>query len=116
MTDAIPMKCFMSHCKCDSKPCWQSLVHSLGVFIYITIIASIMSNGGKLFNKADNFWNPIAFLLLFVFSALITSSLVLGRPIYLYFDDKKEEAVKFLLYTIGWLFAITLIVFLTQIF
>jgi hypothetical protein len=75
-----------------------------------------MSNSEKIFNKADNFWSPIAFLLLFVSSALITSSLVLGRPIYLYFDGKKEEAVKFLLYTIGWLFGITIIVFLTQIF
>ena len=110
------MKFFKTSCKCSSKLCWQSLAHSLGVFVYIVIVALIMSNGDKLFGKMTNFWGPIAFLLLFVFSALVTSSLVLGRPVYLYFDGKKEEAVKLFLYTIGWLFGITLVVFLFQIF
>ncbi|MFA4941503.1 MAG: hypothetical protein WC582_02810 [Patescibacteria group bacterium] len=107
------MKCFFRK---THGLCWQSLIHSLGVLIYVIIVAMIMSNGEKLFGKTDTFWSPIAFLMLFVSSALITSSLVLGRPIYLYFDGRKEEAIKFLFYTIGWLFIITFIVFLSLIF
>jgi len=110
-----PMKFFKPTCKCDSKLCWQSFAHSLGVFIYVTIIAMVMRNGEKLFGKEDTFWSPIAFLMLFVFSALITSSLILGRPIYLYFDGKKEEAIKLFFCQIGWLFVITLIVFVSLI-
>jgi len=109
------MKFFKTSCKCSSKLCWQSFAHSLGVLIYVVIVALIMNNGEKIFGKMDTFWGPISFLMLFVFSALITSSLILGRPIYLYFDGKKEEAVKLFFCTIGWLFIITLVIFISQI-
>lgn len=105
------MKC----CKCSGKLCWQSLASSIGVFVYVVIVALIMSNGERLFGKMTTFWGPIAFLMLFVFSALITGSLVLGRPIYLYLDNKKEEAVRLFFCNIIWLFVITLIIFVSQI-
>ena len=73
-----------------------------------------MSRGEELFGKMDNFWGPVAFLMLFVFSALITASLVLGRPIYFYLDGKREKAIKLFFYNIGWLFIITIIVFTFQ--
>ncbi|MDD5032121.1 MAG: hypothetical protein PHR36_03695 [Patescibacteria group bacterium] len=108
----------MKLCKADCKSCglcWQGLVSSLGVFVYVILVSLIMSYGEKLFGKMTNFWGPIAFLMLFVFSALITASLVLGRPIYLYLGNKKEEAVRLFFCNIAWLFVITLIVFLYQI-
>ena len=106
------MKC----CKCSGKLCWQSLLSSLGVFVYVAIVAWIITNGEKLFGKMTNFWGPIAFLMLFIFSALVTGSLVLGRPIYLYFNNNKEEAIRLFFCNIIWLFIITVIVFLFQIF
>jgi len=108
------MKCCKIDCK-SCKLCWQSLLSSIGVFVYVVIVALIMSNGERLFGKMTTFWGPIAFLMLFVFSALITGSLILGRPIYLYLNDKKEEAVRLFFCNIIWLFVITLIIFVSQI-
>ena len=39
------------------------------------------------------------FLMLFVFSALLTGYLVLGKPIMMYVDGQKKEAVRLLFYT-----------------
>jgi len=108
----------MKFCKTDCKSCklcWHGLASSVGVFVYVVIVTLIMSNGEKLFGKMTTLGGPIAFLMLFVFSALITGSLVLGRPIYLYLNGKKEEAVRLFFCQVIWLFAITLIVFLYQI-
>ena len=54
-------------------------------------------------------------LLLFILPAAITGALVLGRPILLYVENHKAEAIKMFFYTVGWLFAIMLIVFLIMI-
>lgn len=90
----------------------SSFLHSLGVVIYITLVATLMQNGDKLFGKTDNkFFAPIAFLMLFVFSALTCGLLVLGRPMYLYFSNEKEKAIRLLLATAGWLFVMTLLAF-----
>ncbi|MEK7174665.1 MAG: hypothetical protein AAB759_03335 [Patescibacteria group bacterium] len=55
---------------------------------------------------------PAAMLLLFVFSAGVTSSLVFGRPVLWYVEGKKQEALSLLFYTLGFLFVITVILFL----
>ncbi|MFH1749521.1 MAG: hypothetical protein ABH837_01320 [bacterium] len=89
-----------------------SIVHSFGVLIYIFLVALLMNYGEQIFGKMNNVWGPIAFLLLFVLSALIVGILVLGKPIILYLDEKKKEAVQLLLYTVLWIFVITLIVFI----
>lgn len=95
---------------------WQyALVHSAGVLLYIALVALIIQNGEKIFGKMQNFWGPVAFLLLFVFSALITGLLVLGRPAYLFLNGAKTEAVKMLFYTVGWLFIIMVVVLFVNI-
>ena len=86
-----------------------SLVNALGVFIYVMAVAWIITNGERIFGQMQNFWGPVAFLLLFVFSALVTGLLVFGRPVYLYLNNFKKEAVKMLLFTVVDLFAITLL-------
>ena len=92
-----------------------SFINSAGVLIYISAVAGLVLNGEKIFGKMEHIWGPIAFLLLFVFSALVTGLLVLGRPVYLFLDGFKKEAVKMLLYTVGWMFLITLLVLVTNI-
>lgn len=89
-----------------------SIINSLGAFVYISAVAWLMFNGKNFFPKQDNFWMPVGLLLLFVLSATIVGALVLGRPIYLYLDGKKSEAIKLLAYTIGCLFVMTVITFL----
>lgn len=100
----------------NSKLILLSFFNSLSITAYISVVTLAMRNGEKIFGKVENnFLGPIAFLLLFVMSAAITGSLVVGRPILLYLENRKAEAVKLFLYTISWLFLFTAITFGTQI-
>jgi len=88
----------------------KSLLHALAVIAYIAVVVLIMQFGEDIFGSNNNqIWAPIGVLLLFTVSAAITGALVLGRPAYLFFNGQKTEAVKFLLYTIAWLFFMTLL-------
>ncbi|HOZ36832.1 MAG TPA: hypothetical protein PLR18_03310 [bacterium] len=82
----------------------RSLVHSLGVVIYILLVTGLMSKANDWFGKEDTALSGAAFLLLFVLSATVVGSLVLGKPILLYWDGEKKNALKMLFYTSGWLF------------
>lgn len=92
-----------------------SLFNAIGVAVYIFLVSLVIQNGEKIFGKMDSSWGPIVFLLLFILSAAITGFLVVGRPILFYIDGKKAEAVSLFLYTIGFLFVITAVVFVAQI-
>ncbi len=100
----------------NQKVWFWSLVNAVGVFIYVMLVVLVMTNGEKIFGEMENFWGPVTFLLLFVFSALVCGLLVFGRPIYLWFDNAKKEAVKMLLFTVVNLFAILLAALLVNIF
>ncbi|RJO59382.1 hypothetical protein C4546_02470 [Candidatus Parcubacteria bacterium] len=88
-------------------------LHSVGVVIYILIVAWILSNAETWFGRADNLLGPLAFLLLFTLSAAIVGLLVFGRPVYLFLNGKKKEAVSLTFTTLGFLFVEALIFFLT---
>jgi hypothetical protein len=77
-------------------------------------VAWILFNGQRIFGRVTSFWGPLAVLMLFVVSATIVGSLVLGRLILLYLDGKKNEALRFFDYTVGWLATFTLVVFLIR--
>ncbi|MFA7654016.1 MAG: hypothetical protein WCX97_03175 [Candidatus Magasanikbacteria bacterium] len=91
----------------NSKLIFWGFVHAMGVDLYITIVAIIIRYGEQIFGKMNNLFGPMAFLMLFVLSAAITSALVLGRPILLYMEGKKIEAIKLFGYILGWLFILT---------
>lgn len=94
-----------------SRLIWQSFLSSFGVLIYVTAVALVMNNGEKLFGKIDNVFGPVFLLMLFVVSALITSTLVFGRPIYLYLNGNKKDGISLFFYTVGWL-----VIFLLSVF
>lgn len=91
----------------------RGALDAVGVFIYTAAVAWLMFNGQKIFGKAETFWMPVALLLLFVLSAAITGLLVLGKPIVLYLNGSKKEAVRLLLYTLASLCIIMIIVFIS---
>lgn len=91
------------------------VLHSLGVLAYVSLVVLFMSNAEKIFGKSDNFLTGIIVLLIFILSALITGSLVLGRPIMYYLDGKKNEAIKLLSYTIISLAVILALVIFTYL-
>ncbi len=92
-----------------------SLVNAIGVFAYVMLAVLAITNGEKIFGEMKNFWGPVTFLLLFVFSALVCGLLIFGRPIYLWFDNAKKEAVKMILFTVVNLFVILLVAFLVNV-
>jgi len=89
------------------------LLHAIGVAIYVAIVAMFMQSAPRLFGHGHTLMGPIAFLLLFVISAAITGTLVLGRPILAYLDGRKSDAIALFLATLAWLVLILVATFLT---
>ena len=77
----------------NSKLVLYSIYNSLGVLVYVAVVAYIIFNGEQLFGKMANFWGPVAFLLLFVLSATMVGLLIFGRPLYLYWEGLKSRQV-----------------------
>lgn len=90
----------------------QSLINALATFAYTALIAWFVFNfiPDKLSNKADNFAAPLFVLMLLIISATVTGFFVLGKPIQLYFENKKQAALIMLFATIGWLMIFALII------
>lgn len=86
-----------------------SFLNALYTVIYISVVAIIMQNGNKLFGEKDNLVTPIVVLLLFTLSAITVGGLVLGKPLMMYFDNNKKEAVAMFLQTAIWLAGFTVI-------
>ncbi len=81
----------------------RSFLNALGTTIYIVGLVTSVLKGDKLFGQIDVPFAPIIFLMVFVLSAGVTGSLVLGKPLLMYLNNQKSEAVKLFLYTLGWL-------------
>lgn len=78
--------------------------------LYVALVALLITNAQALFGTPAPFVGPLAFLLLFVVSATITGSLVLGKPALLFLSGDKQAAIRLFLYTLLFLVVITLIV------
>lgn len=94
---------------------WRGFLSAIGIVAYVSCVALIIQNGEKIFGKMHNLLGPISFLLLFITSASITSGLVLGKPLLLCFENRRSEAVRLFVYTVGWIFLATLSAFAVQI-
>ena len=91
-----------------------AFINSFLTALYISFVASFLFYGPRYFafaEKPDTVFAPIMMLMLFVFSAAVTSTLVLGRPILWYMDGKKKEAVSLFLCTLSVFFVIMLLAF-----
>ncbi len=83
-----------------SKLILQAILHSLGIFVYILLLATFMNRASDWFGQDDRgVVAPIIFLLILVLSALITGGLVLAKPVMLYVDGHKKDGVKLLIWT-----------------
>jgi len=88
-----------------------SLVNSLLAVFYVSVVVLIMNNGKNIFDHIPEAVAGIAILMLFVTSATIMGFLILGRPLLMYFDGAKKEAVKLFYFTIAWLALIVITIF-----
>jgi len=89
----------------------SAFINAILTASYIIIIASFMFSLQGDAPKADIVLIPVAMLMLFVFSAALTGFLVFGKPVMLYLDGKKKEAVSLISWTLGILFILVVIVF-----
>lgn len=81
----------------------QGFLLALGEGIYIFLVALVMKNANHLFGNNPGVLPIIAFLMLFVVSATISGALILGKPILLYLEGKKREALELFGFTVGWI-------------
>lgn len=97
----------------DKNIAKQSLACAGGAALYITLVATVMRNADRLFGGPgpDSPLAPVAVLSLLVVSAATMGLLVFGKPVMLYIDGKKREAVTMVTYTVGFLAAFTFLVF-----
>jgi len=94
----------------------RAFLNSIGTMAYVIIVVLFLFSLESFFPKGqDIVIIPVAMLMLFVCSAAITGFLVFGKPVMLYIDGKKNEALALLGYTIGFLLTITLILFVILI-
>ncbi|MBI5530505.1 MAG: hypothetical protein HY918_03315 [Candidatus Doudnabacteria bacterium] len=90
----------------------RALINSFSTSAYIVLIALFFFNIEKInFGERDTVFAPIFMIMLFVFSAALTSSLMFGQPLFWYLDGKKKESLQLLGYTMGVFFLTTLIAF-----
>ncbi len=90
----------------------RAFLNSVGTAAYIILVVSFIFSLRFFSEAEDTIIIPIAMLLLFVCSAAITGFLVFGKPVMLYIDGKKRDAVSLLGYTLGILVLITIIAFM----
>jgi hypothetical protein len=96
----------------QSKLIKISLVNSIVAALYISAVAPLMSNGQKLFGNTNGVFGGIAILMLFVISAAVMGFTILGKPLMMYLDGFKKEALKLFYLTITWLVLIAAMVFI----
>ena len=91
-----------------------AFINAILTSLYIGLVVSFLFYAPRYFHlvdKPDTVFAPIIMLMLFVFSAAITGTLVLGRPILWYMNGNKKDAIALFLYTLGVFFVILLISF-----
>lgn len=86
----------------DKKIITQSLSFAAAAVIYVVLVATMMNNTERIFGQQkESVLGPIVFLLLLVVSVATMGVLIFGKPVMLYIDGKKREAVAMVICTIG---------------
>lgn len=93
------------------KICKIGFISALGIGIYIFLVALLTQNADRIFGKMGGVMGFTAFVTLVTFSVAVVGSLILGKPIMLYLDGKKKEAIKTFFAILGWLFVFLVLVF-----
>lgn len=92
----------------------QSFVLAFGESVYVALVAIFMSNLQTVFAGHDKpgAMGFVILLLLFVISAAVSGALILGKPILIYFEHRKKEALKLFGLVLGWLIIFMIILIL----
>jgi len=94
----------------------NGFIQALGVALYCSLIGVLFWKGNKIFGNTPNYFGPVAFLLLFSFSALVCGLLVFYKPYKLFFGGKHKDAVDLVLFTTLWIFVFLIVFLLIAVF
>jgi hypothetical protein len=83
-------------------------VNALIASAYITALVSVVFSVPKTHVFDNTIMAPIIFLSVFVLSAAVMAYLFVYQPLQLFFDGKRQEAVRFFLLTVASFAIITL--------
>ena len=89
----------------------RAFLDALGVAGYAVAFAWIVNHIEQWFGPQEPSWLGFAmFIMIFIISACITASLVLLKPILLYLEGHKKDAVQLFVYTLLFLIILALVV------
>ena len=91
------------------NPSKIGFLQALGVAIYCALVVAVMNYFGKIFFAPPGFLGSLLILMLLVFSAAITGSIVFGYAAYLAFHKRVKEALVILCFTA--LYSLAIIIF-----
>jgi len=89
----------------------KSLINAGLAALYVFALTFLMSSNKVTPKGAPEYLIGMGMLLIFVISATVMGYLVLGKPILMYLDGAKKEAVKLFYLTLSWLVVIAAIIF-----
>lgn len=92
-----------------------AFLQSTALLVYVSFVASIMLNGDKIFGKKMSIFGPVMFLLLFVFSAVFSSLLFLGRAGYLFWEKRYKESFTLICWNLLWSFFYLTVLFVVLV-
>ena len=86
----------------DKKPNLSLIgfFQALGLMVYCSLIAGLFWLAHRYLEAPPQFLATFIFLLLFVFSAAVTGSIVFAFPVYLTLNNKIIEALTVFFYTL----------------
>ncbi len=79
----------------------KAVVSALGVAVYVLAFTWFINNAQGWFGTQQVWIGPFLMLILFIISACVTGGLVLARPVMMYLDGQKSDAVHLFLYTVA---------------
>lgn len=88
----------------------MGLLSALGMLIYVFLVALFFDNAERILGKMPGVLGSVTFLLLFVFSAAVSAILMFGRPVYLFLNGFKKEAIWQVVGNLGWVFILLIII------
>jgi len=77
------------------------ILNALGALVYIVIVSSILYGGAMLKVGQNAIIAPIAMVSLFTLSAAVMGYIFLYQPIQLFLENKKQQAVRVFIRTVG---------------
>ncbi len=86
-----------------ASPQFLAFLQASGLVVYLVLLSLFFHNViPELDDESSEFYAPIVMLLLFIISAVVTGTLVLGRASTLFWDKKYKKAFELLGWTVGW--------------